>query len=124
MNNYPQGRYAHQARTRLDFLLKKEALPLVLSEFQESHNRKNLRNILLLWPTCPSALQISLRDEFKRDSSGVLRLSMVGEPTIEGYDAKAIVSRTRQTRSATASGNTEFSFKKENQRWVIENGAF
>jgi hypothetical protein len=121
---YSQGRYSRQARTRLDFLLQREAILRVLSEFQDSYNRKDLRRVLSVWPDCPSSVQRTLRDEFKNDASGVLNLSMPGDPRIEGDIATATVTRTRQTQSATASGNTQFSFRRKNQHWLIQKGAF
>jgi hypothetical protein len=119
-----QGRYSRQARADRDFLLERGAMVRVLKEFQDAYNRKNLRQVLSLWPGCPDPLQKEMRDEFKNDASGVLSLSMVGDPTISGDAATAIVTRTRQTQWATAAGNTQFSFKRQNQHWLILKGAF
>jgi len=124
IDQHPHSRHLEEAQTTVLIFKDQKAILQLLKQYEGSYNRQDLKQLLELWPFCPSSVQNILRAQFKTSQSGTLTLSAVGDPNITGELASLMVLRVRQTDAATTSGNVPFKFRKQNQRWVIENGVF
>lgn len=124
LDQHPRSRYLERAQTAILIFKDQKAILQLLKQYESSYNRQDLRQVLELWPFCPSSVQSILRSQFRSSQSGTLKLSAVGDPSITGDLASLLVLRVRQTEAATTSGNVPFKFRKQNQRWVIESGVF
>jgi hypothetical protein len=124
LEQHPHSRYAQEAQTAILVFRDQRAILQTLKQYESSYNRQDLRQIVELWPFCPSTVQGILRAQFKSSQSGTLTLNAVGDPNITGDIASLLVSRVRKTDAATTTGDVPFRFRKQNQRWVIESGVF
>jgi hypothetical protein len=124
IDQHPRSPHLDEAQTAVLVFKDQKAILQLLKQYESSYNRQDLRQMLDLWPVCPSSVQNILRTQFKASQSGMLNLTAVGDPDITGELASLMVLRVRKTEAATTSGNVPFRFRKQNQRWVIENGAF
>jgi hypothetical protein len=124
LSKYPHGRYASDAETAVLLFKDQRAIVQLLKDYQDSYNQKDLKQIMDLWPNCPGTVQNVLRTQFKASESGTLTLLVVGDPSVTGAEATALVARTRETTSANTTGRVQFKFMKQDNRWVINVGAF
>jgi hypothetical protein len=124
VDKYPQTRHAVDARRSITLFNDQAQILHLLKDYQDAFNRQDLSLLLQLWPRCPAEVQTVLSNQFKSKKSGLLKLSPDGVPAIRGDSAALNVAKTRQTESSTTSGTVPFSFRKQNDHWVIEIGSF
>jgi hypothetical protein len=124
LEKYPQSRHAEDAETAIGIFKDQSDILELLRAYQDAYNHQDLRQLVQLWPRCPADLQAALNTSFKERRSGTLVLSANGDPKITGDIATLQVSRARQTDAASTTGNVPFKFRKQNDRWFIENGSF
>jgi hypothetical protein len=124
LEKYPRSRHANDAQTAIGIFKDQGDILALLKAYQDAYNRQDLKQLVQLWPRCPADLQAALNAGFKEKRSGTLVLLANGDPKVTGDIATLQVSRTRQTDAASTSGNVPFKFRKQNDRWFIENGSF
>ena len=123
-DHYPHSRHALEAQNSITVFRDRTQILQVLKDYQDAYNHQDLKRVLQLWPRCPPEVQASFNTIFKDKRSGTLTLSPKGTPDVKGDIAVVKVDRTRQAETASTSGTVPFQFRKEDDRWVIERGAF
>jgi hypothetical protein len=124
LKKYPRSAYRDQAETAIRIINDQSEILDTLKAYQDAYNKQDLKQLVHLWPHCPPNLQTALSTSFKNKQSGVLSLSLIGSPVITGNSAVLTVLRTRQYERSTTTGSVPFRFRKEDNHWFIESGAF
>jgi hypothetical protein len=112
---YPHSRHLEEALRLKD----QGEIFQVIQAYQDSYNHGDLKKLLEVWPTCPPIVQSFFKDK----RSGTVTLSAQGDPVVKGKLASLMVAIKTVTETGDSEKTVPFSFKKENDVWVIENGA-
>jgi len=124
LDRYPQGRYVQQARDQADRLNDEGQIRNLIRQYEAAYNRKDLDQLVSLWPTFPETSRQRTRDLFKAAKSVTLSLS-VGNLEVAGDSATAVCRRTRDVVRADEAGEhtqdqTTFRFSRQAERWIIQ----
>jgi AAA domain-containing protein/PEGA domain-containing protein len=123
VDRHPRSRHISDANTAITRLKDRVEIAQVLRDYQDSYNRRDLKQLLQLWPKCPVPLQTSLSTLFKEKRSGTLNLTPTGTPVVSAGFVQLPVEITKKTPSGDSSLTVPFLFKKENDHWIIEKGS-
>ena len=126
LSKYPQGRYVQMARDEITKQNNEKQIRDIIREYADAYNRKDLDQLLYLWPTFPPTAQQRTRDLFKAAKSLTMSLT-TADPQITGDTAIVACKRTRDVvRTDAAGGHTEdsvvFRMSKQKDHWIIESG--
>jgi hypothetical protein len=124
LSDYPQGRYVQQARDQITNLTNEQQIRELIRQYESAYNRKDLSQMISLWPTFPPIAQQRMQDLFNGAKSVTMTLS-VGDPKITGGSAIVICKRTRDiVRADEGGGHTQdqvtFHMTKQGDHWTIE----
>ncbi len=117
---YPHSRHVADAQSTITLMKDRAEILQVIQAYQDSYNRRDLKQLLQLWPNCPVLLQSSVKDK----KSGTISLSARGTPVVKGEIASLMVAITKQTGTGDSEKTVPFRFKKQNDLWVIDTGSF
>lgn len=122
LTQHPNGAHAEQARQKLSQLHNKDAVLAVLRHYEEAYNRKDLGNIVELYPSCPEGVRKIYRESFHAPDSPKLKLELE-DPEVQGIVA---VVKGKEIRSGALNSSTPFTAKlmKQGDRWVIQSGIY
>jgi AAA domain-containing protein/PEGA domain-containing protein len=124
LERYPQGRYLPQARERAARLNDEKNIRALIQQYESAYNKRDLDQIVALWPTFPENFRQRAREQFKAAKSITWNLS-VGNLEVAGDSATAVCRRTRDiVLPDDATQHTQdqatFRFIKEENRWIIQ----
>ena len=123
VDRHPRSRHIADASKSIMLLKDRAEITQVLHDYQDSYNRRDLKQLVQLWPKCPEALQTSLNTLFKEKRSGTLNLTPTGTPVVSAGFVQIPIVITKKTQSGDSSLTVPFLFKKENDHWIIEKGS-
>jgi len=69
LSKYPQGRYSQQAHAEIVHLTDDKQIHEIVSQYERAYNRKDIEQLISLWPTFPSRSQERTRALFKAAKS-------------------------------------------------------
>lgn len=124
LSRYPQGRYVQPARELVSRLNDENEIRTLIQQYEDAYNRKDLDQMISLWPSFPENLRQHSRDLFRTTKSVTMNLA-VGNLEIAGNSATALCRRTRDIVGADeAAQHTQdqatFRFSKKDERWTIQ----
>jgi hypothetical protein len=119
VQGHPHSRHVPDASGSISALKDRAEIVKLLQAYQDSYNRRDLKQFLQLWPSSPANVQ-SL---FKQKQSGTLSLSAKETPVVMGDIASLKVVIIRQTETGESTLIVPFQFKKQNDHWIIERGS-
>jgi hypothetical protein len=122
LTRHPNSLYAEQARQILSQLQAKEAVRSVLLHYEEAYNRKDLENIVELYPSCPEGVKKVYRESFHSAEPQKLKLELE-DPEIQGDRASV---KGKEIRSGVLNSSNAFTAKlmKQGDKWVIQSGIY
>jgi hypothetical protein len=123
VDRHPRSRHLADASKSITLLKDRAEIAQVLRDYQDSYNRRDLKQLVQLWPKCPAPLQTSLSTLFKEKRSGTLNLTPTGTPVVSAGFVQIPIVITKKTESGDSSLTVPFLFKKENDHWIIERGS-
>jgi len=91
---HPNGAHAELARQKLSQLQDKDAVLAVLRHYQEAYNRKDLENIVQLYPSCPEGVKKIYRESFHSPDSPKLKIEL------EDPEVQALWQSSKARKSA------------------------
>ena len=98
LSDYPQGRYGEQARNKVAYLTDDKEIRNVVSHYEQAYNRRDIDQLISLWPTFPARSQQRARDLFKTAKSISMTLS-IADLKITGNVAMVTCSHTEKCYS-------------------------
>jgi hypothetical protein len=125
LSKYPQGRYSQQAHAEIAHLTDDKEIREIVSQYERAYNRKDIEQLISLWPTFPSRSQERTRALFKAAKSISLTLSIVGDVNIRGNVAVVTCKRIQNVVRPDEGGglvqdSVEFKLGKQGDRWIVE----
>jgi DNA-binding transcriptional regulator YbjK len=124
LSQYPQGRYSEQARNKVAYLTDDKEIRDVVSHYERVSHRRDLDQLISLWPTFPARSQQRARDLFKTAKSISMTLS-IADLKITGNVAMVTCNHIESViRQDEGGGKTQdsvtFKMGKQGDRWIIE----
>jgi hypothetical protein len=122
VTQHPNGPHADQARQKLSQLANKDAVLGVLRRYEEAYNRKDLGNIVELYPSCPEGVKKIYRENFHSAEPQRLKLELE-DPEIQGIVASV---KGKEVRTGPLNSSTPFTAKlmKQGDKWIIQSGIY
>jgi len=122
LTRHPNSPYAEQVRQKLSQQRDKDAVRSVLVRYEEAYNRKDLENIVALYPSCPDGIKKVYRDSFHSPDAQKLKFDLE-EPAIQGNFASV---KGKATRSGALTSSNPFTaiLVKQGDKWVIQSGIY
>jgi hypothetical protein len=124
LDRYPQGRYVQQAREQAGKLNDENQIRNLIQQYEAAYNRKDLDQMILLWPTFPENSRQRTRDLFKAAKSVTMSVS-VGNMEVAGDSATVVCRRTRDVVRADGAGEhtqdqATLHFSRQGGGWIIQ----
>jgi hypothetical protein len=124
LSEYPQGRYSEQARNKVAYLTDDKEIRDVVSRYEQAYNRRDIDQLVSLWPTFSARSQQRTRDLFRTAKSISMTLS-IADLKITGNVATVTCNHTESViRQDEGGGKTQdsvtFKMGKQGDRWMIE----
>jgi hypothetical protein len=126
LTKFPQGRYSQPARAEIAALMNDKQIRDIVGQYEGAYNRKDIDQLISLWPTFPARAQQRTRDLFKAAKSISMTLS-IGELNITGNVAVVTCRRTQNVVREDEGGglvqdSVVFKMGRRGDRWIIESG--
>jgi len=116
LEKYPRSRHAGDARS-LEILLTDQAdISKLLHDYEDSYNHRDVGRLMQIWPACPTVVQSLLKNE---QTASSVTLSMKSTVAVKGSSAavQVIIKKPNSTKTVL------FTFKKQNDHWIIDTGS-
>ncbi len=122
VTQHPNGPHADQARMKLSQLQNKDAVLGVLRRYEEAYNRKDLGDIVELYPSCPEGVRKIYSQNFHSPEPQKLKLELE-DPEIQGIVASV---KGKEVRSGALNSSNPFTAKlmKQGDKWIIQSGIY
>jgi hypothetical protein len=120
---YPDGRYSEQARKEV---ADNKQIRGLIDQYEQAYNRKDIDQLIALWPSFPARSQQRTRDLFKTAQSISLKLT-VSDLNVTGDVAVVACKRVQNILRADEGGgmlqdSVVFKMVRQQDHWIVETG--